>query len=124
VTGKHGHVVGLQRLQLQGTRAPGRQIIEQPHHLGWQRRRPGCHHDQQRRQRQLPCHRQDRQQAGAVRPVDIFGYQQHRALGARRLHQVHDLLDDPVADVTGGPRRRPSALAGQQRADRSPARVR
>jgi len=26
--------------------------------------------------------------------VDILGHQQHRALGARRLHQVHDLLDD------------------------------
>ena len=123
VTGKHGHVVGLQRLELQGARAPGRQIIEQPDHFGRQRRRPGCHHDKQRRKRQLPYHRQDRQEACAVRPVDIFGHQQHRALGARRLHQVHDLLDDPVLDVASGPGRRPSALAGQQRADPSPARV-
>jgi hypothetical protein len=48
VTGQHGHVAGLQRLQLQGARAPGRQIIEQPGHLGRPRRRPGCHHDKQR----------------------------------------------------------------------------
>ena len=123
MTGERRHVVGLQRLELQGARAPGRQIVEQPDHLGRQRRRPGGHHDEQRRKRQLPRHRQDRQQARAVRPVDVLGDQQHRALGARRLHQVDDLLDDPVLDVAGGPRRA-SALAGQQRADRSPARVR
>ena len=114
-TGKRGHVVGLQRLELQGARATGRQIIEQPDHVGRQRRRPGCHHDKQRRERQLPCHRQDRQQACAVRPMDVFGHQQHRALGARRLHQVHDLLDDPVLDVASGragaPARSPASSA-------------
>jgi hypothetical protein len=31
--------------------------------------------------------------------MDVFGHQQHRALSARPLHQVHDLLDDPVLDV-------------------------
>ncbi|HTQ88747.1 MAG TPA: hypothetical protein VMK84_04565 [Streptosporangiaceae bacterium] len=54
----------------------------------------------------------------------IFGHQQHRALGARRLYQVHDFLDEPVLDAASGPGRRPSVLASQQRADRSPARVR
>jgi hypothetical protein len=53
--------------------------------------------------------------------VDIFRHQQHRALGAGLIHQVHDLLDDLVLDIASG--RRPSALAGQQRADHSPARV-
>jgi hypothetical protein len=45
---------------LQGGRALGRQIIEQPDRLGRQRRRPGGHHDKQRRRRQLPNYRQNR----------------------------------------------------------------
>lgn len=124
MTGKHEHVVGRQRLQVQGARAAVRQIIEQLDYLGRERRRPDRHDDKQRRKRQLPDHRQDCQQTRAVRPVDIFGHQQHRALVARCLHQVHDLLQDPVLDVASGSSGRPGAVAGQQRADSSPARIR
>jgi hypothetical protein len=124
VTGERGQIVRRQRSELQRARSPGREIVEQPDRLGRQRRRPSRRHDEQRRQRQLPCHRRDGQQARAVGPVDVLGDQQHRSLRARRLHQVHDLLDDLVLDVAGGRRRRRSALAGQQGADRCPARVR
>ena len=124
VSREDGHLVVLQRLEAQGARASGRQIVEQPDDLGRQWRRPGCHHDEQRRKRQLPRHRQDRRQAGAVRPVDVFGHQQGWAFGGQSLHQVHDLLDHPVLDIAGGPRRCPRALPGQQPADRSLARVR
>jgi hypothetical protein len=34
MTGKYGHVVGLQRLESPGARARCRQIIEQPEHIG------------------------------------------------------------------------------------------
>ena len=123
-TGEHGHVVGRQRLEAQGARAPSRQIIEQPDHLGRQRRRPGGHHDEQRRQRQLPRHRRDRQQACAVRPVDVLGHQQHRALGRTTSPPGPRSPRRPGTGCRRRPRRRPGALAGQQRADRSPAWVR
>lgn len=97
--GEHDHVVGIQRLELQGARACGRQIVEQPDHVRPQRGRPRRHHDEQRRKRQLARHGQDRQQACAVRPMKVLGNYQHRALGAYRLHQIHDLLEHPVLDV-------------------------
>lgn len=56
--------------------------------------------------------------------MDVLGHEQHRALGARALDQVHDFLDDPVLDVAGGERRHPRAPAAQQLADRSPPGIR
>ena len=88
-----------------------------------QRRRPSRHDDEQRRERQPSHHRRDRHEARAVGPVDVFGHQQHRRLGARRLHEVDDLLDDPVVDVADRLCRRHGAVAGQERADRRLARV-
>ena len=49
--------------------------------------------------------------------MEILGHQQHRALGARPLYQVNDLLDDAVMDVAGTQRGGASTVAGQQGAD-------
>ena len=76
-----------------------REVVEESHDVRRQGRRPGRHDEEQRRERQPPGDGRERQQAPAVGPVDVLGHEEHRALGARGLHEVHDLLDDPVLEV-------------------------
>ena len=107
-TGERGHLVGSQRLEALGLRAVGCHVIEQPDHVGRQGR-PGGHHDEQRRERQLPCQRQIASRLALSAQWRSSATSRTGALGAGRLHQVHDLLDDPVLDVAGRPPRHPGA---------------